>query len=68
VKDDKQITLAKPVGWLLDKDIFNLAWQHKEFLKEVAVLEEKDLSDAHRAGLAEFEKQRDREIDAFMPR
>jgi hypothetical protein len=63
-----QIPLTKPVSWLPDKIIFNLAWQHQEFLKEVSELEEKDLSDAQKSKLEEIEKQADREMDSFIPR
>lgn len=67
LKDDEQIPLTKSVGWLPAREIFNIAWQHWEFLKEINGLAEKDLSEAQKARLAEIEKQADREVDAFLP-
>ena len=65
--DDERIPLTKSTGWLPAKEIFNIWWQHREFLKEIIELDEKDLSEAQRSKLAAIEKQADKEIDAFLP-
>lgn len=68
LKDDDQIPLTKAVGWMPAKDLFNIAWQHKELLKQLAVNGDAELTDAQKAELAEIEKQHGREIDAFLPK
>jgi transcriptional regulator with XRE-family HTH domain len=68
LKDEEQIPLAKTVGWLPAKELFNIAWQHQEFMKELSASDEKEPTEAQKAEFAEMEKQLDREVDAFMPR
>lgn len=68
LKDEEQIPLTKTVGWLPAKELFNLSWQHQEFLKEISDVDDKGLSEAQETKLAEIRKQCDREIDTFLPR
>ncbi len=71
LKDEEQIPLAKPVGWLPAKELFNIGWQHKEFMKEIADLGEKEPTEEQKAklieALTEMEKKLDKEVDAFLP-
>jgi len=68
LKDDQEIPLSKPVGWLPAKDFFNIGWEHREFLNEVASLEEDQLTEAQKAKLEQITKQGDAEVDRFLPR
>jgi len=35
LKDDDTLPLTKTTGWLPAKEVFNIWWQHREFLKEI---------------------------------
>jgi transcriptional regulator with XRE-family HTH domain len=69
LKDDQEIPLSKPVGWLPTKDFFNIGWEHQEFLNELASLkEDEELTEAQKAKLEQIKKQGDAEVDRFLPR
>lgn len=68
LKDEEQIPLTKAVGWLPAKDLFNIDWQHKELLQELGDSDKEEPTEAQIAELAQIEKQRDKVIDAFLPR
>lgn len=68
LNDEDQVPLSKTVGWLPAKDLFNIVWQHHAFMKEISVSDKDEPTEAQKAKLAEIEKQRDREIDSFLPR
>lgn len=67
LKDEEQIPLTKTVGWLPAKELFNIQWQHQELMKEIGDSGGKDLTEAQKAELAEMEKQRDKEMNSFLP-
>ena len=67
LKDDQQMPLEKTVGWLPVKELFNIQWQHQEFMNELAGSGDQEVTEAQKTKLAEIEKQRDGEIDAFLP-
>jgi transcriptional regulator with XRE-family HTH domain len=68
LKDEEQIPLAKTIGWLPVKELFNIQWQHKELMKGVFSLNSIEPTEAQIAESVEMEKQIDREVDAFLPR
>jgi transcriptional regulator with XRE-family HTH domain len=68
LKDDQKILLTKTVGWLPTKDFFNIGWEHREFLNEVASLEDEQLTEVQKAKLEQINKERDAEVDRFLPR
>ena len=66
-KDEEQITMTKAVGWLPAKELFNISWQHQEFMKEIEALDETELTEEQKAKGAEIEKKLDQAVDAFLP-
>jgi transcriptional regulator with XRE-family HTH domain len=67
LKDEDQIPLGKTVGWLPTKELFNISWQHKEFMKELERSDEAQLTEEQTAKLKEIEAKLDKEVDAFLP-
>jgi transcriptional regulator with XRE-family HTH domain len=67
LKDEQQIPLARPIGWLPTREVFDLAWQHREFLLEMLKSQAEELTDEQKARLAEIEKQKDAVIDKYLP-
>lgn len=68
LSNEAQIPLTKSVGWLPVKEMFNVAWQHRELMQEMSRSGSDNLTEAQKVELAEVEKQRDRDVDAFLPR
>ena len=67
LKDDEQIPMTKTTGWLPVKDLFNIAWQHREFMNELAASDEPEPTEEQKAKGAEIERQLDKEVDTFLP-
>jgi len=68
LKDEDQLPFTKTVGWLPVKEIFSIGFQHLEFIKEIAASDEQNFTESQKVKLAEIEKQKDKEIDSFLPR
>ena len=67
LKDNQEIPLDKPVGWLPAKDLFNIGWQHREFLQELENLKSEDLTEDQKAKLERIKKESEAVIDRFLP-
>jgi hypothetical protein len=67
LSNEAQIPLTKSVGWLPVKEMFNIAWQHRELMQELGRSDSDNPTEAQKAELAEMEKQQDRNVDAFLP-
>jgi transcriptional regulator with XRE-family HTH domain len=71
-KDDETIPLTKTTGWLPVKELFNLWWQHREFLSEIAKTQEAELTDEKKSKLEQLaqslEKVMNQEADKFIGR
>ncbi len=67
LKDDEQIPMTKTVGWLPAKELFNIAWQHREFIKELEASDETALTEDQKAKAKEIQMKLDKEVDAFLP-
>jgi transcriptional regulator with XRE-family HTH domain len=67
LKDDQEIPMTKSVGWLPARELFNVSWQHKEFIKELASSGDGELTEAQKTKLADMQQQLNTEVDAFLP-
>ncbi|HEY3862503.1 MAG TPA: helix-turn-helix transcriptional regulator [Verrucomicrobiae bacterium] len=67
LKDDEQLLLTKTVGWLRVNEIFSIAHQHQILMNELFGLTSDEPTEMQQARLAEWEKQKDKAIDAFLP-
>ena len=68
LKDEDQLPLTKTVGWLPARELFNIAWQHREFMKTLGDSDAESLTEAQKVEIAEIEKQREAEVNSFLPR
>ena len=62
LSNEAQIPLTKSVGWLPAKEMFNVAWQHRELMKEMSRSGSDNLTEAQKVKLAEIEKQRETDV------
>lgn len=72
LKDDDTLPLEKTVGWFPAKELFNVVWQHREFLKELLATSEETLTDETKSQLGSrleaIENQVDSEMSTFFKR
>lgn len=72
LKDDEMLPLAKTVGSFPTKELFNVAWQHRQFFREILANPDEALSEEARAKLTsrleQIDGQMDLEMDAFFKR
>jgi len=62
LKDDDTQLLTKTTGWLPSKELFNIWWQHRIFLREVLETQGSALNDEARAKLESMVEQMKKEM------
>jgi hypothetical protein len=67
LKEEEQIPLAKPVGWLPTREILDVVWQHRKFILEMLKSQTEELTDEQKARLEEIEKEQAAVINKFLP-
>lgn len=69
-KDDDKLPLSKTTGWFPVKEAFNIAWCHRQLLKEFLQTPETELTEEAKAkfeaAAAQIEKEMDAEADRFL--
>jgi transcriptional regulator with XRE-family HTH domain len=68
LKDDEKLLLTKTTGWFPTKELFNITWQHREFLTEMIKMQGDVLGEEAKAKAEQIEKQLDLEMDAYFKR
>jgi transcriptional regulator with XRE-family HTH domain len=70
--DDESLTLTKTTGWLPVKELFSIAWQHRDFIREILKNPDRELNDDEIAKLEnrvkELEAAMDNEVETFLRR